>query len=180
MRYPRLFLWRSVATVGRLEKTIGTRFPAELVDLAKLPLWIYIRLKAEIGQAKAFEIMRVAILTGGIAQWNLAYETVARERTFENLCDQELRVNRAGPTKWNTLEVIDRTKDRFEVRVTQCLCHELATFVGVPEFTPVVCQLDNAGFNSYLPDRVVFHRGRPGSRIADGAPSCHFVWERQA
>ena len=47
----------------------------------------------------AYEIMRVAVLTGGIAQWNPAYETVTYERTFANLCDQELLVHRTGPAR---------------------------------------------------------------------------------
>jgi len=179
LRFPRLFLWRCAATVQRFKKSIDPRFPSELVELAALPLWVYIHLKKRIGQTKAFEVMRVAVLTGGVAQWNLAYETVARPRSFENLCDQELVVNKAGPTRWNTLEVVERSDRRFEVRVTRCFYHELTTAVGVPEITPVVCQIDNAGFNSYLPDRVLFHRGGPRHRIADGAKECRFVWELQ-
>ncbi len=177
LRFPRLFMWRCLMTVRRFKKGLDLHYPAELVALTALPLWVYIQLKSRVGQAKAFEVMRVAILTGGIAQWNLAYETVARERTFEHLCDQELVVNRAGPTKWNSLEVVERSSRRFEIRVTRCLYHALAMAAGVPEITPIVCQIDNAGFNSYLPDRVLFHRGGPGHRIADGAKECRFVWE---
>ena len=29
-----------------------------------------------------------------------------------------------------------------------------------------------------LPDRIVFNRGGPGHRIADGAKECNFYWER--
>ena len=179
MRFPRVFLWRCAATVARFKRAIDPRFPRELVDLAAMPLLVYMRLKKRIGQAKAYEIMRVAILTGGIAQWNLAYATVTRERTFANLCDQELVVNRTGPTRWNTMEVVDRTDRRFEVRVTRCLYHEIATSLGIPEITPIVCQIDNAGFNSYLPDEVNFHRSEPRQRIADGSSECRFIWERK-
>jgi hypothetical protein len=58
-------------------------------ELTALPLWVYINLKKRINQDQAFEILRVAILTGGVVQRNIAYEAVARERTFENLCDEE-------------------------------------------------------------------------------------------
>jgi hypothetical protein len=177
VRFPRLFLLRCRLTVGRFKKQIDPRFPAELIDLAALPLWVYVNLKQQLGPDRAFEIMRIAILTGGVAQWNLAYETVEAERTFAHLCDKELEVNRSGPTRWNTLEVVDRTDRRFEIKITRCLYHELATSVGVPEITPVICQIDNAAFNAYLPDRVIFHRGGPGNRIADGKRECRFVWE---
>ena len=74
---------------------------------------------------------------------------------------------------------MERTASRFEVKVTRCLYHELTSSLGVPELTPIVCQIDNAGFNSYLPDEVRFHRGGPGHRISDGAKECRFVWERE-
>jgi hypothetical protein len=85
-------------------------------------------------------------------------------------------VNKVGFTRWNTLKVVARTERRFEIRITRCLYHELMTSVGVPELTSVACQIDNAAFNSYLPDKIVFNRDGPGHRIADGARECTFVW----
>ena len=48
---------------------------------------------ANLGQPLAFEIMRVAILTGGIAQWNVQYATLDMPRTFDNFVDQEIKAN---------------------------------------------------------------------------------------
>jgi hypothetical protein len=177
MRFPKLFLFTCALTLGRFKRRIDKRFPEELVELTALPLWVYINLKKKIGQQKAFEIMRVAILTGGIVQWNLAYQAIDKERTFENLCDEELLVSKTGPTRWNTLQVMDRTPRRFEIGVTRCLYHELAQSLGIPEITPVVCQIDNAAFNSYLPHWIVFNRGGPNRTIANGKSECNFIWE---
>src|SRR6516162_6708892 len=177
-RFPLLFMLWCKLTVARFKRTIDPRFPSDLIELAALPLWVYINLKKKIGQKKAFEIMRVAILTGGLAQWNFAYRAAEEERTFKNLCDEEIKVNRTGPTRWNTLEVVERNEQRFEIKITRCVYHELTTAMGVPELTPVICQIDNAAFNSYLPDRVIFTRGGPGRRIADGAKECNFIWQR--
>jgi L-2-amino-thiazoline-4-carboxylic acid hydrolase len=177
LRFPLLFMLRCKLTVGRFKRTIDPRFPKELIELAALPLWVYINLKQGIGEKKAFEIMRVAILTGGLASWNFTYKAAEKERNFRNLCDAEIEVNKSGFTRWNTLEVVDRSERHFEIKITRCLYHELTTSVGVPELTPVICQVDNAAFNSYLPDKIVFNRGGPGHRIADGAKECKFVWE---
>ena len=49
--------------------------------------------------------------------------------------------------------------------------HEFSVHIGASELTPVVCQIDNAMFNCYLPDEVMFDRGGPGRRIADGSGS---------
>jgi hypothetical protein len=177
MPFPRLFLWRCRLGLDRFKRSIDDRFPKELVELAALPLWVYLNLKERVGPNRAFEIMRVAILTGGVAQWNLAFETVEKGRTFATFCDQELLVNRVGLTRWNTLEVVDRTDRRFELKVTRCLYHELATAVGAPEITPAICQIDNAACSSYLPDRMLFHRAGAGHRISDGSATCRFIWE---
>ena len=181
LRFPRVFLLLRKLTVGRFKKTIDERFPRELIDLAALPLWVYIGLKEKIGQHKAFEVMRVALLTGGTAAQNLQFDTVHKERTFLNFADLEIENNRGGLVRWNTMEIVERTPRRFEIRITRCMFHELATSLGLPELTPVVCQIDNAMFSSYLPDEMTFDRGGIGRRIADGKRECNFVWElRQA
>ena len=177
LRSPRLFLLLRKLTVGRFKKTIDGRFPHELIDLAALPLWVYIGLKEKIGQRKAFEVMRVALLTGGTAAQNLQFDTVHKERTFLNFADLEIENNRTGLVRWNTMEIVERTPRRFEIRITRCMFHELATSLGLPELTPVVCQIDNAMFSSYLPDEMTFDRGGIGRRIADGKRECNFVWE---
>jgi hypothetical protein len=180
VRAPRLFLLASALTVGRFKASLPPTFPAELLDLAALPIWIYKRLKARVGQPRAFEILRVATLTGGIAQWNVQYDTIDTPRTFDNFIDQELKANQSGITRWNKLEIVERGSDRFALKVTRCLFHELCVAAGVPELTPVVCQIDNAAFNAYMPDRLVFDRGGPGRRIADGAKHCDFAWKLRA
>lgn len=177
MRFPRIFLLMRKLTLNRFKKTIDARFPRELVDLAALPAWVYLHLKKKIGQAKAFEIMRIALLTGGTAAQNLQFETVHKGRSFPTFIDQEIANNRSGLVRWNAVEVVERTQRRFELKVTRCMFHEFATYLGIPEMTPIVCQIDNAMFNSYLPDEMTFDRGPVGGRIADGRRECNFVWE---
>ena len=94
LRFPRVFLLLRKLTVGRFRKTIDARFPHELIDLAALPLWVYIGLKKRIGQRRAFEIMRVALLTGGTAAQNLQFDTVHKERNFQNFSELEIENNR--------------------------------------------------------------------------------------
>jgi hypothetical protein len=40
VRFPRLFLVKCKLTAGRFRKTIDPRFPAELVDMCALLLWV--------------------------------------------------------------------------------------------------------------------------------------------
>jgi hypothetical protein len=176
LRFPRLFLLARKLTLNRFKRSIDPRFPPELVDLVALPAWVYLNLKERIGQAKAFEIMRVALLTGGTAAQNLQFDTVHKERSFENFSKLEIENNRTGLVRWNKMEVVNRTDRQFEIKIKRCMFHELAVSLGIPEITPIVCQIDNAMFNSYLPDEMTFDRGGIGRRIADGATECNFIW----
>ena len=180
MRFPRLFMLKCKLTVGQLKRRIDPRFPPEFVELTALPIWVYLNLKEKIGQPQALEVMRIALLTGGVALQSLLFDPVHTERNFAHFIEKELEINATGTTRWNTLKIVDRTDQRFEIRITRCLYHELALSLGIPEITPLVCQIDNAVFNSYLPDQVLFHRGGVKRRIADGDTACHFIWEKQS
>ena len=179
LRYPRLFLLRCKFTLAQFKKTLDKRFPPELIDLAALPVWVYLNPKKKVGQHRAFEIMRVALLTGGTATQNLQIDTVHKERNFQNFSALEIENNRTGLVRWNQMEVVERSARRFEIKITRCVFHEFAISVVLPELTPVVCQIDNAMFNSYLPDEMTFDRGLRGGRMADGRPECNFVWQLQ-
>ncbi|MBI1772997.1 MAG: L-2-amino-thiazoline-4-carboxylic acid hydrolase [Burkholderiales bacterium] len=177
LRFPRLFLLHCKLTLAQFKKTMGSQFPAELVELAALPAWVYINLKKKIGQPRAFEILRIALLTGGTAAQNLQFYTVHQKRNFQNFSELEIENNRTGLVRWNKMEVIERSARRFEIKITRCMFHEFVVSIGIPEMTPIVCQIDNAMFNSYLPDEMTFDRGGVGRRIADGKSECNFVWE---
>src|SRR5688572_6164265 len=126
LRFRGLFLLRCVLTLGRFRKTIDKRFPGEFIDLAALPAWIYMNLRNRIGQRKAFEIMRVALLAGGTAAQNLQFDTVRKERNFQNFEELEIESNRTGLVRWNRMEVVERSAQRFETRIRGCLFHEFA------------------------------------------------------
>jgi len=176
---PEQFLLECKKTLPDFQKNIDTRFPEDLIHFISMPLWVYINLKKKQGIEKAFEIMRIVLLTGGVAKQNILFDPISKKRTFENFIDQELLINKTGSTKWNTLKIISRDKKKFEIRITKCLYHELTTSLQIPEATKLICQVDNAVFNSYLPEEVFFSRGGINRRIADGYPECCFIWENK-
>ena len=76
LRFPRLFLLRCKLTLNQFKRGVDRKFPRDFVDFAALPAWVYLNLKKKIGPQKAFEIMRVVLLTGGTAIQNLQFDTV--------------------------------------------------------------------------------------------------------
>ncbi len=174
---PECFLEECKSSLQSFQSTIDKKFPPDLINFISMPLWVYINLKNKLGNEKAFEIMRIVLLTGGVAMQSILFDSINKPRTFENFIEQELQINKTGTTKWNNLEIISKDKNKFEIKITKCLYHELTTSLGIPEATKLICQVDNAVFNSYLPEEVIFHRNGLNQRIADGCNECHFVWE---
>ena len=147
------------------------------MKVVAFPAWLYIRLKERLGQEQAFEIMRTVFLTTGLAVQLGNFRAVEAPRTFENLISYQQQTNREGPTRWNKMEILEQSDNRYEFCVHNCMFYDFFSRTGIPELTTVMCSVDNAIFNAYLPEEVTFHRNGCGNRIADGAPSCHFVIE---
>ena len=61
---------------------IDGRFRRELIDLAGLATWVYLNVKKRVGRHRAFEIMRVALLTGGTAARNLQQAKASSKRSL--------------------------------------------------------------------------------------------------
>lgn len=76
------------------------------------------------------------------------------------------------------MEIIEQTDNRYVYKVTKCMFYEFFKYLGVPELTRIMCSIDNAIFNSYLPEKIIFHRNGVNNRMVDGASECMFVMEK--
>jgi hypothetical protein len=177
LKHPLWFLLTTVLTLSRFKQQLPTDLPLDFVQLTALQMWMYQRLKARIGQAKAYEVVRACSLPIGLALQQGNFRAVEAPRTFENLVAYQQRTHSEGPTRWNEMEILEQSEHRYEFRVSTCLFHDVYTQLGMPELTRLMCEVDNAIFGSYLPEQVTFHRNGVGNRLVDGAQACHFVLE---
>ncbi len=160
--------------LNEFKTSIPDLYPRGMVETKAFELLCYLELKKELGQAMAYEIMRVVFLVDGLARMNVAFDTL-RGRSFEKLTRRVVDYNRELGLAF---EIREQSQDRFELRLRKCWFWELCCELGIPEATTLVCQVDNAFFSSYLPDEVRFSHGTPCARLVDGAESCHFVFTR--
>jgi len=56
------------------------------------------------------------------------------------------------------MEIIEDSKTEYIFKVTKCMFYSLFEKLGVPELTSTMCSVDNAIFNFYLPNSIVFSR----------------------
>jgi len=173
------FLILSKLTYRGFRKKININLPKDFVDSTSFIAWVYIRLRKKIAQEKAFEIIRSAVLTSGLAVQQANFRNVESTRSFENLVKFQQKANTEGSTSLNTMEIVEQSEDKYEFRVTRCVFFELFTYLKVPELTSVMCSIDNAIFNSYLPGKLVFHRNGLNKTMPLGHMHCEFVIENK-
>lgn len=178
IKHPLVFFLKTILTFNKFKKTIKLDLPKEFINSSGLIAWLYIRLKKEIHKDKAYEIIRATILCSGLAVQQANFRNVEVERTFENLVKYQKRVKNEGTTKLNTMEIIEETNNKYVYKVTKCIFYDFFNYLGMPELTRIMCSIDNAIFNSYLPEKITFHRNGINNRIVDGASECMFVIEK--
>jgi hypothetical protein len=64
IRFPSLFLLKCKLTVGPFKRSIDAKFPQDLIDLAALPLWVYINMKKKIGQRSEVSLRQNSLRAG--------------------------------------------------------------------------------------------------------------------
>ncbi|MBD3287152.1 hypothetical protein GF359_10760 [candidate division WOR-3 bacterium] len=171
---PRDFIDACSNKLEPFKQSIDPKFPKSMINSRAFYLLCYIDLKKTLGQGKAYEIIRPVLLTEGMARMNLVFDT-ASGRSFERLIEKVFAFNHSLNLPF---EVTEQSADRFCFSLKRCTFWELCCYLEIPEATTLVCQVDNAFFNSYLPDEVKFSHGTPCSRLVDGASSCRFVFTR--
>ena len=176
---PILFLIKSKMLFKKFKNNIKLDLPKDFIETTGFVAWLYIRLREKIGQEKAFEIMRVTILTSGLAVQQANFRNVEDNRSFENLIKYQQRANKEGSTKLNTIKIIEQSENKYEFHVTRCVFLELFTYLKVPELTSVMCSIDNAIFNTYLPEELIFHRNGLNKTMLQEHKYCEFVIEKK-
>lgn len=172
------FIIKSKISFKKFKRNIKIDLPQDFIDSTGFIAWLYIRLQRKVGQEKAFEVIRAAVLTSGLAVQQANFRNVEDRRCFENLMKYQQKANNEGSTKLNTMEVIEQTESKYEFRVTRCVFYELFSYLKVPELIEIMCSIDNAIFNTYLPETLVFHRNGLNNTIPLGNKYCEFVIEK--
>lgn len=180
LKKPLGFFIITLLTMPKFKQQISPDFPTEFVRANVLQAWMYIRLKDRLGQEKAYEMVRAFVVPIGLALQQGNFRTVEARRSYENLVNFQQQTHREGVTRWNKMEFLEQTPQKYEIRVTDCMYFKFYQSLGIPEMTRLMCAVDNAIFNSYLPEKITFHRNGIGNRIADGASACMFVIEHHS
>ena len=155
----------------------SSRYPADFVQIVSVAAALYIELQKGLDQETALSLVTAAFLPVGLALQLGNFRYVEERHTFDNLIRYQQRTNKLGPTRLNQMEIVTQNDKIYEFHVHNCLFKDAFTELKMPELTKVMCAIDNAIFNVYMPDQVHFHRNGATNTIAEGKQYCTFLCE---
>jgi hypothetical protein len=167
------FMIGTLLTFTLFVRNCPKKYPKEFVKSAGFIVHLYRRLQKKMSKEKAFELTRATMLTASISVMQGNFRVVETTRSIENLKKYQQETNRTGITKENTMKVIEDTETCYRFQVTKCVFDEFFAEMGAKELTSIMCSVDNAIFNSYLPNELIFERQKGGT-ITEGCEACSF------
>jgi len=177
---PFWFLLKTALKASQLKKQLPERLSGDIKTQVAMIASMYILLKEEVGPERAFSTVQVIMIPVALSVQLGNFRFAETERSFESLKKYHEMAISESPTRTNIKETVESTDEKYHFRVKSCLHKGLFKRLGVPELTRVMCNVDNALYNIYCPDKVLFHRNGPGNTILEGNEYCEFICENKS
>jgi len=131
---------------------------------------MYKELVKRFGTQTTNEIMREVLMKGGQAFFR-GFAPLGTEDDLTDFID----IYKAFESNNIVFDVIEESKQRFEIVIRRCLIYEAFKELGLGGLTPWMCDIAFAYFKSYHP-KMEYTKDR---MIARGDDTCHevFVWQ---
>ena len=179
MKNPFWFLLKTLMKVPGLKKKLPKKIPGDIKQQVTLISSMYLVLKKKTDEKRALSTIQAIITPVAIAVQLGNFRYAETDRSFESLKKyHEISIGE-GPTRANRIEIIESSEKKYHFRVKSCIHSGLFKKLGVPEITKIMCNVDNALYNIYCPDQVVFHRNGIGNTIFEKNKFCEFVCEKR-
>ncbi|MEA3346916.1 MAG: L-2-amino-thiazoline-4-carboxylic acid hydrolase [Candidatus Auribacterota bacterium] len=174
----RLFI-KILLKVPKLKKQLPKKLSNDIKKQAAIIASMYIVLKEKVEKERALSTVQAVITPVAIAVQLGNFRYAETDRSFEKLKKYHEMAISESPTRSNIKEIIESSDEKYHFRVKSCLHMGLFKRLGVPELTRIMCNVDNALYNIYSPDKVLFHRNGPGHTIFEGCKYCEFICENK-
>ena len=177
LKKPFWFLLKTLMKVPNLKKKLPKKISGDIKMQVALISAMYLILKKNIDENRALSTVQAIITPVAIAVQLGNFRYAEIEHSFENLKKNHERAISESPTRANVKEIVESSDKKFHFRVKSCIHLGLFKRLGVPELTQIMCNVDNALYNIYYPDKILFHRGGLGKTIYEGNSHCEFICE---
>lgn len=163
----------------KIKKQISDNLPDDIKDVISLVISLYLHLRKQFDESAALLLTKVIILPIGlVTQMSLFRYVEEQDHSFENLIIYSKRFKAEGPMRLNKSEIVEQSEMKYEFHVKNCIFKAIFSKFNCSELLGVFCTIDNATYNIYSPDKIVFFRGGQRKTIANGEKFCQFICEK--
>ena len=165
--------------VLQVKNRINRKIPTDISKLLALTIAMYGLFKQGMEKDKALALIKTVILPIGLAKQMSIFRYVEdTDHSFKNLVKYSKRFKEEGPMRLNKMKIREESDDVYKFCVKNCIFKNVFDKFGCPELLGVFCSVDNATYNIYSVDDVVFTRGGGDKTIARGNKTCDFICVR--
>jgi hypothetical protein len=176
---PNIFMWRLRFRVLRVKNRINKNIPDDISRLLALSIAMYSLFRESLETEQALKLLNAVIIPVGlISQMSLFRYVEVPDHSFENLVTASKRFKKEGPMRLNKMEIVEETDDTYKFRVKNCIFKSVFEQFECTELLGIFCSVDNATYNTYAADDIVFSRGGNDKTIARGHKTCDFICQK--
>lgn len=176
---PFWFFIRMALKASQLKKQLPKKLSGDIKTQVAMIASMYNLLKEKVGPERALSTVQVIMIPVALSVQLANFRFAETERSFESLKKYHEMAISESPTRTNVKEIVESSDEKYHFRVKSCLHLGLFKRLGVPELTQIMCNVDNALYNIYRPDKVLFHRNGSGNTIFEGNEYCEFICENK-
>ncbi len=179
LKSPTIFMWRLLPKVVKVKNEINKNIPIDIRKLLALTIAMYSMFREKMEKDQALSLLKAVIIPIGLTKQISIFRYVEdTEHSFENLVKYSKRFKEEGPMRLNKMKIEEESGDTYKFCVQNCIFTSVFDKFGYPELRGVFCSVDNATYNIYSADDILFTRGGNDKTIARGNKTCDFICEK--
>jgi len=179
IKSPTIFMWRLLPKVVKVQNEINKNIPIDIRKQLALTIAMYSIFREKMEKDQALSLLKAVIIPIGLTRQISIFRFVEdTDHSFKNLIKYSKRFKEEGPMRLNKMKVEEESDGTYKFHVQNCIFNSVFDKFGYPELLGVFCSVDNATYNIYAADDILFTRGGNDKTIARGNKTCDFICEK--
>jgi len=179
IKNPTIFMWRLLPKVVKVKNEINKKIPGDIRKLLALTIAMYSLFREKMEKDQALALLKAVIIPIGLTkQMSLFRYVEDTDHSFKNLIKYSKRFKEEGPMRLNKMKIEEEGDEIYKFCVKNCIFKSVFDKFDYPELLGVFCSVDNATYNIYSADDILFTRGGNDKTIARGNKTCDFICKK--
>ena len=179
IKNPNIFMWKLIFKVIKIKNKINKNIPIDIKKLLALVISMYSLFRKKMNKKQALFLLKAIIIPIGLIKQITLFRYVEEtDHNFKNLIKYSKRFKEEGPMRLNKMEIEVEKDNIYRFTIKNCMFKSVFNQFECPELLGIFCSIDNATYNIYAPDDIIFTRDGNNKTIAKGNNNCIFICKK--